>query len=279
MWDNPRQLNAAAGFLTALALVAFAVALTQLLLRSPLFPLREVRVTGTLAHTTRAQVEAAMLGRLSGNFFAIEQHADGVLDRQVLDERPDLDLRLAFGRQRRELPVRRIDDERRPAVADHVGAVVQPEVVVPAHGDPAAPGRQRLGSDLARLEQPLAPGGRRRLELGRFLLGQKRLVAQPLRALERRLGAEVPHALQVGPSIGRPRKLGGRWGGQGERDGGDDERRETVTAHGDPPWSPVHRIPTGASPPNPPLRPRRDPTPGSGPGPARRARRARSTAA
>lgn len=72
MWDNPRLLNAAAGFLTALALVVFAVALAQLLLRSPLFPVREIRVTGTLAHTTRAQIEAATQGRVAGNFFAVE---------------------------------------------------------------------------------------------------------------------------------------------------------------------------------------------------------------
>jgi len=72
MWDNPRQLNAAAGFLTALALVVFAVALAQLLLRSPLFPLREIQVTGTLGHTTRAQIEAATRGRVTGNFFAVE---------------------------------------------------------------------------------------------------------------------------------------------------------------------------------------------------------------
>ncbi len=72
MWDNPRQLNAAAGFLTALALVVFAVALAQLLLRSPLFPVREIRVTGALAHTTRAQIEAATQGRVTGNFFAVE---------------------------------------------------------------------------------------------------------------------------------------------------------------------------------------------------------------
>jgi cell division protein FtsQ len=72
MWDNPRQLNAAAGFLTALALIVFAVALAQLLLRSPLFPVLEIRVTGTLAHTTRAQIEAATRGRVAGNFFAVE---------------------------------------------------------------------------------------------------------------------------------------------------------------------------------------------------------------
>lgn len=72
MWDNPRQLNAAAGFLTALALIVFAVATAQLLLRSPLFPVREIIVTGALAHTTRAQIEDATQGRVAGNFFGVE---------------------------------------------------------------------------------------------------------------------------------------------------------------------------------------------------------------
>lgn len=72
MWDNPRQLNAAAGFLTALALLVFAIAALQLLLRSPLLPLREISVRGTLAHTSRAEVESATRGRVSGNFFAVD---------------------------------------------------------------------------------------------------------------------------------------------------------------------------------------------------------------
>jgi len=72
MWDNPRLLNAAAGALTALALMAFAVAGAQLLLRSALFPLREMTVHGALAHTTRAQIEHAAQGRVDGNFFAVD---------------------------------------------------------------------------------------------------------------------------------------------------------------------------------------------------------------
>jgi cell division protein FtsQ len=72
MWDNPRLLNQTAGFLTALALLVFAVAALQLLLRSPLFPMREIDVRGALAHTTREQVEAATRGRVAGNFFAVD---------------------------------------------------------------------------------------------------------------------------------------------------------------------------------------------------------------
>jgi len=72
MWDNPRLLNAVAGFLTALALVVFSLAALQLLLRSPLFPLRELTVRGALGHTTRAEVEQATQGRVAGNFFAVD---------------------------------------------------------------------------------------------------------------------------------------------------------------------------------------------------------------
>jgi len=72
MWDNPRLLNAAAGFLTALALVVFAVAALQLLLRSSLFPLREIDVSGALAHTTRQQIDEAARGHVAGNFFSVD---------------------------------------------------------------------------------------------------------------------------------------------------------------------------------------------------------------
>jgi cell division protein FtsQ len=72
MWDNPRLLNAAAGALTALALMVFAVAAMQLLLRSELFPLREMTVHGALAHTSRVEIEQAAKNRVTGNFFAVD---------------------------------------------------------------------------------------------------------------------------------------------------------------------------------------------------------------
>jgi len=72
MWDNPRLLNAAAGALTALALLVFAFAAVLLVLRSPLFPLREVQLRGELAHTTGGEVEQAVRGRIEGNFFAVD---------------------------------------------------------------------------------------------------------------------------------------------------------------------------------------------------------------
>jgi cell division protein FtsQ len=72
MWDNPRLLNALAGALTALALMVLGTAALLALLRSPLFPLPAVELRGRLAHTTRGEVEAALRGRIEGNFFAVD---------------------------------------------------------------------------------------------------------------------------------------------------------------------------------------------------------------
>ncbi len=71
MWDNPRLLNATANALIALAAVIFAYAGLQLLLRSPLFPLKEVVVRGDLKHANRDEIAAAMDG-VGGNFFATD---------------------------------------------------------------------------------------------------------------------------------------------------------------------------------------------------------------
>ena len=72
MWDSPRLLNAAAGALTALALLVFVVGAMQMLLRSTLFPLREIELRGELAHTTSTEVEQAVHGHIDGNFFAVD---------------------------------------------------------------------------------------------------------------------------------------------------------------------------------------------------------------
>jgi len=72
MWDNPRLLNSAAALLVGVAALLFAFAGLQLLLRSPLFPIRELEVDHGLKHTTRQEIEAAVRGRIAGNFFAVE---------------------------------------------------------------------------------------------------------------------------------------------------------------------------------------------------------------
>ena len=71
MWDNPRLLNMTANSLIGLAALIFAYAGLQLLLRSPLFPLKEVVVRGELKHADRREIAGAMDG-VGGNFFAAD---------------------------------------------------------------------------------------------------------------------------------------------------------------------------------------------------------------
>jgi cell division protein FtsQ len=72
VWDNPRQLNLAAGALLAVAVLLAGLAALQLLLSSPWFPVREIVVLGRLEHTARAQIEGAARERVAGNFFAAD---------------------------------------------------------------------------------------------------------------------------------------------------------------------------------------------------------------
>lgn len=82
MWDNPRQLNMLAGFLVGLVSLAFALVALQLALRSTLWPLREVTLRGELRHTSRADIEAVLRGRLAGNFFSVDLgEARGAIER------------------------------------------------------------------------------------------------------------------------------------------------------------------------------------------------------
>ncbi len=71
MWDNPRLLNLTASALFGLATVLFAYAGLQMLLRSPLFPLKEIVVRGDMKHADAAEIEAAVDGA-GGNFFATD---------------------------------------------------------------------------------------------------------------------------------------------------------------------------------------------------------------
>jgi cell division protein FtsQ len=71
MWDNPRVLNMAAGVMVGLAVLAFALVGVQLLLRSELFPVRQLELKSTLQHTKRTEIEAVLAERIGGNFFAV----------------------------------------------------------------------------------------------------------------------------------------------------------------------------------------------------------------
>ncbi len=71
MWDNPRILNMAAGALVGIAALALTIAAGWMLLRSELFPVRELRIATSLEKTTRKDIEAAARDSIAGNFFAV----------------------------------------------------------------------------------------------------------------------------------------------------------------------------------------------------------------
>jgi len=71
VWDNPRLLNLAANILFGLAALLLASAALQALLRSPLFPLREVDVRGELHNASREEIANALDG-IGGNFFSAD---------------------------------------------------------------------------------------------------------------------------------------------------------------------------------------------------------------
>ena len=71
MWDNPRLLNLAANALIGLAALIFAYAGLQTLLRSPLFPLKEIVLRGELRNADATEIDGAVDGA-GGNFFATD---------------------------------------------------------------------------------------------------------------------------------------------------------------------------------------------------------------
>jgi cell division protein FtsQ len=71
MWDNPRLLNMAANLLIGLAALLFAFAGLQLLVHSPLFPLKEIVVRDELKNVAAAEIESSV-DDVGGNFFAAD---------------------------------------------------------------------------------------------------------------------------------------------------------------------------------------------------------------
>lgn len=72
MWDRPELLNTLASLLYAVAALLALYAVIVLVVHLPVFPLREVRVTGELANVTREQIEEIVRNELRGNFFTLD---------------------------------------------------------------------------------------------------------------------------------------------------------------------------------------------------------------
>lgn len=177
MWDNPRLLNSAAGVLVGLAALAFAVAALQLLLRSELFPVMRIEVRTPLVNTTKAEIEAATKGRVSGNFFAVELAEV----RSALESLPWV----------RRVDVRRVwPDRLEVSLEEHVVlARWADEALVNTHGE-----RFAAKSD-APLPVFIGPAGSEREMTQRYARFAKLLA--PLGAAPDRLVLSARHAWQV----------------------------------------------------------------------------------
>ena len=194
MWHNPRLLNAVAGALTALGVLAFVAAGVHLLLSSPFFPLREVAVRGTMAKTARADIEAAMQSRVSGNFFA----ADLGAIRAALEQLPW---------------VRRVDVRR--AWPDRIEVSLEEHVALAHWGDAALVNLQgerfaaTSGAALPRFSGPEGSEADVTRRYRRFVE-----VAAPLGATVERVTLTSRRAWQLKLSNGLQVELGREQGGE-----------------------------------------------------------------
>jgi cell division protein FtsQ len=71
MWDDPRQLNAAAAGLVLVAAALLAWGFVAWAARQPAFAFREVVVRGPLEHASAAHLEAVIRDELAGTFFTM----------------------------------------------------------------------------------------------------------------------------------------------------------------------------------------------------------------
>jgi cell division protein FtsQ len=72
MWDKPQVLNWLANLLIGLASLLFLYAALLLVVHSPLFPVRQIKVEGSLSHVTREQLQYIVKNELRGTFFTLD---------------------------------------------------------------------------------------------------------------------------------------------------------------------------------------------------------------
>src|SRR6185295_318888 len=72
MWDDAAALKVISNLLFAIAAGLLLYGAVHYLVHLPIFPLRDIQVTGDVAHVTREQVEAVVTSELRGNFFTVD---------------------------------------------------------------------------------------------------------------------------------------------------------------------------------------------------------------
>ncbi len=72
MWDDADALRTSANILFALAVGLVLYGTVHYVVHLPVFPLRDIRVSGDVGHVTYEQVEAVVSRELRGNFFTVD---------------------------------------------------------------------------------------------------------------------------------------------------------------------------------------------------------------
>jgi cell division protein FtsQ len=72
MWDKPQWLNAIASALLGVAFLLVLYGAFVVVVRLPIFPLREVRILGEPQHLQQADIALTVKRELQGNFFTID---------------------------------------------------------------------------------------------------------------------------------------------------------------------------------------------------------------
>lgn len=72
MWDDVAALRMTANLLFAVAVTLMLYGAAHYVVHLPIFPLRDIELTGDVAHVTHEQVEAVVTRELRGNFFTVD---------------------------------------------------------------------------------------------------------------------------------------------------------------------------------------------------------------
>jgi cell division protein FtsQ len=72
MWDDAPTMRMTANLLFAVAAALMLYGAVHYVVHLPIFPLRDIQLTGDVAHVTHEQVEAVVARELRGNFFTVD---------------------------------------------------------------------------------------------------------------------------------------------------------------------------------------------------------------
>lgn len=84
MWDKPALLNWLANLFFAISVVLFIYGVLFVFVHLPIFPIREVKISGASDHVNREQVQLIVDAHLKGNFFTL----DLVKTREAFEKLP-----------------------------------------------------------------------------------------------------------------------------------------------------------------------------------------------